>query len=131
MRTSLYTSDEPEIYYGPSGPVGGMTLAGATGEFEIGPCCGYLHQLEYGLTAAVNMDITFKNSSLETLYAKTGLSTGSGNIARPRVLEQKNTDGTDLTTRTRFWLNNEMVTVSIANATAGDIVEAFLTILPA
>lgn len=131
MRTSLYTADEPEIYYGPSAPAGSMTLSGATGEFEIGPCSGYLHQLEFGLTAAVSMNITFKNSSLETLYAKTGVTSSEKNVARPRVLEQKNSDGSDLTTRTRFWLNNEMVTVSIANATAGDVVEAFLTLLPA
>lgn len=123
MRMSLYTADEPqEIYYGPQERGAEYVLTGATGSFEIKNCNGYLDRFDMEIHAASAMDISVTNEFGEIVYAKTGLATAKYS-KRPRVLQQLNTTGADLTTHTRhLCMLNQTLTVSIANATAGDAI---------
>jgi len=117
MKTTVETKGR--IYYGPDFADVEFTSSGtagsATGSAQTGIISGYLDTIVFDNGASsASFTLSITRSTGEVLYTKTGLTGGA--IVRPRTLECKSEDGAALTTRCRFWLLGERITVAVSSA---------------
>jgi len=122
----IATSDS-NVYLGPQSQSGSVTLDGSgEGTITLKPISGYVDAVYIVAAHSVNASAAREVGS-EVIWAKTGV-TSSG--ARPAALEQKSSDGSDLTTYRRIFVYNEAITLTLASGTAGDVIEFTVVCAP-